>query len=126
MFIEIAEGVIELKDDGTYTKHPVRFHNVKGKVFKEDLATKDMQPVPPSVLFTVNEATGEIEGEQKGFVLDHQFNDPIYPTEGKKYFKVNEIDLPIDFKEQASIEGQDGQFTMVISYKVKAGKLVKK
>ena len=126
MFLEIAEGVVELKEDGTYTKHPVRFHNVNGKVFKEDLATKDMQPVPPSVLFTIDEATGEIEGEQRGFVLDHQFNNPIHPVEGKKYLKVNDSDIPADFKNGVPIEGQEGKFTTVINYKVKAGKLVKK
>ena len=127
MFLETAEGVVELREDGTYTKHPVRFHNVSGKVFKEDLATKDMQPVAPSVLLTVDETTGEIEGEQRGFVLDHEIKTPIHATAGKKYVKINDANTPTDFKTQLPVEGRNGEFVTVINYKVsKAGKLVKK
>ena len=116
-FEERPYGVLELREDGTYTKHPVRFHNVNGKIFKEDLTTKEVQSVPPSVLLTVDDVTGEIEGEQRGFVLDHQFNNPVHPTEGKKYLRVADSEIPVDFKDADKI----------IVYKVsKAGQLVKK
>lgn len=126
MFLETAEGVVELKEDGTYVKHRVRFHSVGGKVFREDLVAKDIQPVPPSVLLTIDEATGEIEGEQRGFVLDHEFNTPVHPTAGKRYVEVIDRDLPADFKSEVAVDGQEGKFVSVINYKVVAGNLVKK
>ena len=127
MFLETAEGVIELKEDGTYVKHSCRFHNVNGRVFKEDLATKNMQIVPPSVLFTVDDVTGEIEGEQRGFVLDHEFNMPVHPTTGKKYLKVLDNDIPVDFKREVPIEGSEDKTLNVINYKVNsAGELERK
>lgn len=118
MFLETAEGIIEMKSDGTYIKHLCRFHNVNGRIFKEDLATRDMQAVPPSVLFTVDEVTGEIEGEQRGFVLDHEFNTPVHPVAGKRYMKVYDSDLPSDFKSEVPIEGQGERTMTVINYKV--------
>lgn len=126
MFTETAEGIIELKDDGTYTKHSCRFHNVNGKIFKEDLQTKDMQPVPPSILLTVDAATGAIEGEQRGFVLDHEIKTPIHPTMGKRYVKVLEATLPVDFKQD--ITDPDGKVIgQEITYRMnKVGVLIKK
>ena len=116
MFIETAEGVIELKDDGTYIRHRTRYHNVGGKMFKEDLDTKGILPVSASVLLTVDSTTGEICCEQRGFVLDHEFRAPVHPAAGKEYLKLLEAEIPGDFKSGTSD----------INYRIVAGKLVRK
>lgn len=97
MFIEISEGIIELKEDGSYIKHGCKFYNMKGKIFKEDLTTGDTVIVPPKILLTIDKTTKEIQCEQRGFIIDHELKPPIHPDAGKEYIQIQEKDIPADF-----------------------------
>lgn len=120
MFLQIAEGVVEIKEPVI----PVRFHNVNGKLFKENLVTGETLPIGLPVLLTIDDATGAIEGEQRGFVLDHEIVPPVHPMAGKTYVKTYADKLPTDF--MADVIMPDGKQIKKIAYKWDGMSLQKK
>lgn len=108
MILDAGNYYAELKEDGTYVKHHCRF------VRQGDITLRvELDPVTgkqagalvvlPKTLFTVDVASGEIQGEQTGFVLDHELVEPVCPIPGKRYLRLADSELPADFKQSGVI-----------------------
>lgn len=73
---ELPNGYAELRDDGTWSLHPFKFHQAGDDIIRTDFDNTGniikKYFYEPHVLVIVDAKSGLIKHVQKGFVLDHE------------------------------------------------------
>ncbi len=125
--INTGNEFIELKDDGTYTRHPVKITQNGKHIMRIDVDAQGKETpsfIAPKVLMIVDSVTGDIIQEQRGFVIDHEIlGIPTHPDADKDYVEVLESDIPVDYMTEDPVTNSK---TINYRYNKATGKLVRK
>ncbi len=125
--ISTGDQFIELKDDGTFTRHKVIFIQQRGYILRIDFDAQGKETpsfIAPKVLMIVDAATGDIIQEQRGFVIDHEIlGIPTHPDADKDYVGVLESDIPADYATEDPVTKAK---TINYRYNKTTGKLARK
>ncbi len=106
-FIERSDHYLELKDDGTYTKHNAKFAHVGGQQIRIDIDPITKAETPSFIkvknIIEVDKLTGDIKSIKRDFnprreILGAEANaDPLLENR-----IVEAVDYPSDMEDQAT------------------------